>query len=136
MSTPTKTPSPKGAPPVPGNTPMAPPTTPGAHSPSMTPATPGRTVSSPAPHTPGTLKSPASVPRTPGGSLLKSCSADPVDFTKIKIHTAKCTECDQRNETDNMLRCPGCGWQICVPCQEKRTKKGRDLIHGGMGTPG
>ncbi|KAH7069787.1 hypothetical protein BKA63DRAFT_519559 [Paraphoma chrysanthemicola] len=136
MSTPTKTPSPKGAPPVPGNTPMAPPTTPGAHSPSMTPATPGRTVSSPAPHTPGTSNSPASVPRTPGGSLLKSCSADPTDFTKIKIHTAKCTECDQRNETDNMLRCPGCGWQICVPCQEKRTKKGRDLIHGGMGTPG
>ncbi|KAF2026557.1 hypothetical protein EK21DRAFT_73864 [Setomelanomma holmii] len=116
---------------------MIPPATPGARSPSLTPATPGATISSPAAHTTGTSTSPIPlVPRTPGGSALKICSADLKDFTVIKIHTAKCTECDSRNLTSEMLRCPGCGWQICLPCQTKRNKQGRNLVHGGMGSPG
>ena len=35
------------------------------------------------------------------------CSADPSDFLSIKIHTAKCSCCDQKNK-DTILRCPNC----------------------------
>jgi hypothetical protein len=56
-------------------------------------------------------------------------------MTLVKVHTAKCTECDKRNK-DTMLRCPGCTFQICKPCRDKRQKKIRGLEHGGMLSPG
>jgi hypothetical protein len=56
-------------------------------------------------------------------------------MTVVKVHTAKCTECDKRNKA-TMLRCPGCTFQICHPCRERREKNGRDLAHGGMMSPG
>jgi hypothetical protein len=56
-------------------------------------------------------------------------------MTVVKVHTAKCTECDKRNK-DTMLRCPGCTFQICRPCRDRREKKGRGLIHGAMMSPG
>jgi hypothetical protein len=56
-------------------------------------------------------------------------------MTTVKVHTAKCTECDKRNK-DTMLRCPGCTFQICKPCRDRREKAGRALLHGGMMSPG
>lgn len=53
----------------------------------------------------------------------------------VKVHTAKCTECDKRNMA-TMLRCPGCTFQICQPCREKREKESRNLEHGSMLSPG
>lgn len=76
----------------------------------------------------------ASTPRTPGTSPLTACSSSPSAFTAVKVHTAKCSECDKRN-MDVMLRCPGCTFQVCKPCQEKREKAGRSLAHGNMLSP-
>lgn len=50
------------------------------------------------------------------------------------VHTAKCSECDQRN-LETMLRCPGCTFQVCKPCRDKREAAGRSLAHGNMMTP-
>jgi hypothetical protein len=35
-----------------------------------------------------------------------------------------------------MRRCPGCTFQVCQPCYEKRLRNNRGLIHGNMATPG
>jgi hypothetical protein len=72
--------------------------------------------------------------RTPGGTLY-SCTIDAALMTTVTVHTAKCSECDDRN-MDTMLRCPGCTWQICKPCHDRRDKNGRTLAHGGMMSPG
>jgi hypothetical protein len=53
----------------------------------------------------------------------------------VKVHTAICTICNRRNK-DIMKRCPGCTWQICKLCREKRESEGRSLMHSNMGTPG
>ncbi|KAF9697890.1 hypothetical protein EKO04_004463 [Ascochyta lentis] len=87
----------------------------------------------PHPATPGHRRL-SSLPRTPGTSPLTACSSSPSAFTIVKVHTAKCSECDQRNR-DVMRRCPGCTFQVCKPCQEKREKNGRSLAHGTMVSP-
>ncbi|KAJ4336829.1 hypothetical protein N0V95_008495 [Ascochyta clinopodiicola] len=87
----------------------------------------------PYPSTPGHRRL-SSFPRTPGSSPLTACSSSPTAFTVVKVHTAKCSECDQRNR-DVMRRCPGCTFQVCKPCQEKREKDGRSLAHGNMVSP-
>ena len=53
----------------------------------------------------------------------------------VTIHTAICTQCNERNK-GLMKRCPGCTWQLCEKCREKRVKEGQSLAHGSMGTPG
>nr|GFD53086.1 hypothetical protein [Tanacetum cinerariifolium] len=63
-----------------------------------------------------------------------TCSSSPTSFTKITVHTAKCSECDKRN-LETMLRCPGCTFQVCKPCHERREAAGRSLAHGNMMTP-
>lgn len=73
---------------------------------------------------------------TPGSSTSPraQCSDNPVDFSVVKIHTAKCSICDKRNATDKMRRCKGCTWQICRPCQIQREENGRSLAHGNSMT--
>ena len=34
-----------------------------------------------------------------------------------------------------MLRCPGCTFQVCKPCQDQREARGRSLAHGNMLSP-
>lgn len=108
-----------------------PPRTPGA------PSTPGSTMrvqrKTPLPSTPGGHLRMASLPRTPGSSVLP-CSSSPTSFTSVKVHTAKCSECDQRNQ-ETMVRCPGCTFQLCRPCRNRREAAGRSLAHGNMMTP-
>ncbi|KAF3042706.1 hypothetical protein E8E12_008524 [Didymella heteroderae] len=108
-----------------------PPRTPGA------PSTPVGTMrfqrKTPIPSTPGGHRRMASIPRTPGSSV-QPCSSSPTSFTSIKVHTAKCSECDQRN-IETMLRCPGCTFQLCKPCRDRRETAGRSLAHGNMMTP-
>lgn len=87
----------------------------------------------PVPSTPSHHRT-SSVPRTPSTSQLNTCSSSPNAFTVVKVHTAKCSECDKRN-MDVMRRCPGCTFQVCKPCQEKREKGGRSLAHGNMLSP-
>jgi hypothetical protein len=131
MSSPAKTPSPlKSTPTIPTNTPMAPPATPGASTtPEAVPRTPNSRATPRPPKTPGTTASP--VAHTPGGSILR-CATDPADFLQQKYRTAKCQVCDQYNESDHMRKCPGCPWQICLPCQEIKKKEGKDLKHGSF----
>jgi hypothetical protein len=61
---------------------------------------------------------------------------------EVKVHTAKCTDCDNRN-TGIMHRCPGCTFQICTGCKDSRLAldpenpgKKKTLAHGSMLTPG
>ena len=135
-------PPPKQGPPR-GNT--VPPATPGsAHSAKDTtlPTTPLPTPSggyqgrflSRTPHLPSS-PFPVRTPRTPGGAGLSTCTDDRNLYGAVMVHTAKCTECDQRNKK-TMLRCPGCTFQLCEPCHEKRVKRGKGLRHGNMATPG
>lgn len=48
-----------------------------------------------------------------------------VQFEDVTAHTAKCDECDQRNQ-DGMVRCLACGWQCCKKCLNAR---GDDRSH-------
>ncbi|KAF5854061.1 hypothetical protein GGP41_006866 [Bipolaris sorokiniana] len=36
---------------------------------------------------------------------------------------------------DTMRRCPGCTFQVCQPCYEKRQRQGKGLVHGNMPSP-
>ncbi|CAO2647648.1 Nn.00g085700.m01.CDS01 [Neocucurbitaria sp. VM-36] len=113
---------------------MDPPTTPRLRS-STTPAlktprarqrntpreTPGRSITSPFL---------ARTPQTPRG-IVPSCTFDNSLFGIVTVHTAKCTECDKRNR-DTMRRCPGCTFQVCKPCFERREQEGRELMHGNL----
>lgn len=95
----------------------------------LQPTLPGCTpVSPPSPD-------PTYTPQTPNliapGSALMSCTSDETLFTIVKVHTAKCTECDKRN-MDTMRRCPGCTFQVCSPCYTRRVKNGGGLMHGNM----
>ncbi|KAF1912133.1 hypothetical protein BDU57DRAFT_533038 [Ampelomyces quisqualis] len=129
----TRTPSPPPPPANPANTPMPlPPATPRATTSAS--ASSSSSASRKLPATPRSASLASPTPRTPGGTL-RACSSDPDAMTLVKVHTAKCTECDKRNK-DTMLRCPGCTFQICKPCRERRTKRGRGLTHGGMMSPG
>ncbi|CAN9096865.1 unnamed protein product [Alternaria alternata] len=130
---------------------MDPPATPGAGrsakdstsilirspAPAPAPSTPGRSDRTLLPSTPRASNSPfpTRAPRTPGGSSLTLCTVDESKYSKVTVHTAKCTECDKRN-MDTMRRCPGCTFQVCQPCYEKRLKQDKGLLHGNMATPG
>ncbi|KAF1832488.1 hypothetical protein BDW02DRAFT_423475 [Decorospora gaudefroyi] len=103
--------------------------------PTPAPATPGgreRTLSPSTPRPPST-PIPAPTPRTPGGTSATACTVDEAQYSKVTVHTAKCTECDKRN-TDTMRRCPGCTFQVCRPCYERRERLGKGLLHGNMST--
>ncbi|KAF1938932.1 hypothetical protein EJ02DRAFT_457438 [Clathrospora elynae] len=117
---------------------MDPPTAPGPRSStSNAPSTPSGRQRTFERNTPRASNSPfpPHTPRTPGGSLVKSCTTDELLFARVSVRTAKCTECDKRNK-DTMRRCPGCTFQVCQPCYERRERLSRDLIHGNMGTLG
>ncbi|RYN46645.1 hypothetical protein AA0114_g8235 [Alternaria tenuissima] len=105
--------------------------------PAPAPSTPGRSDRTLLPSTPRASNSPfpTRAPRTPGGSSLTLCTVDESKYSKVTVHTAKCTECDKRN-MDTMRRCPGCTFQVCQPCYEKRLKQDKGLLHGNMATPG
>ncbi|KAF2848652.1 hypothetical protein T440DRAFT_491062 [Plenodomus tracheiphilus IPT5] len=127
---------------------MPPACTPGPSTPGPRPSTPG---SAGAAATPGTIRRrvlpssttnntttanalpnttfPPRTPRTPASSTGPVCTTDATLFRSVNIHTAKCTECDKRNKAI-MRRCPGCTFQVCTPCFEKREKEGRGLRHG------
>ncbi|KAF2713486.1 hypothetical protein K504DRAFT_498296 [Pleomassaria siparia CBS 279.74] len=62
---------------------------------------------------------------------LAGCVKEPANYSKVTIHTAKCSVCDKRNDSV-MYRCPGCTWQICTPCTQEREKKGLQYQHGNM----
>jgi hypothetical protein len=75
------------------------------------------------------------VPQTPSvGNLVTACSSAVSAFSTVKVHTAKCSECDKRN-METMRRCPGCTFQVCKPCCDRRQKTGRTLAHGNMLSP-
>ncbi|KAF2124030.1 hypothetical protein P153DRAFT_435636 [Dothidotthia symphoricarpi CBS 119687] len=110
------------------------PATPGSRRP-FRPRTPGGPISSPIPPR---MSSPFP-PRTPGGATtpggtITACSLNASDFATVKVHTAKCSECDKRN-MDTMRRCPGCTFQVCKPCYDRRQREGRNLAHGNMQGP-
>ncbi|KAI4950182.1 hypothetical protein J4E91_004838 [Alternaria rosae] len=124
--------------PGPGRRARAPTATTPAPAPSPSPSTPGRRNRPLLPNTPRSSSSPfpTRAPRTPGGSLsIQPCTVDETLYSRVTVHTAKCTECDQRN-MDTMRRCPGCTFQVCQPCYEKRLKNNKGLLHGNMATPG
>lgn len=78
--------------------------------------------------------SPPHTPHTPASTAPNSCTVDEPLYTRVAVHTAKCTECDKRN-MDTMRRCPGCTFQVCQPCYEKRQRQGKGLVHGNMPSP-
>lgn len=49
------------------------------------------------------------------GGQREQCSA----FSDITIPTAVCDVCNRRN-TDGIMRCVDCGWQVCVRCARAR----------------
>ncbi|KAH8636986.1 hypothetical protein IG631_08821 [Alternaria alternata] len=108
-----------------------------APAPAPAPSTPGRSDRTLLPSTPRASNSPfpTRAPRTPGGSSLTLCTVDESKYSKVTVHTAKCTECDKRN-MDTMRRCPACTFQVCQPCYEKRLKQDKGLLHGNMATRG
>ncbi|KAH7556690.1 hypothetical protein BM1_06124 [Bipolaris maydis] len=73
-------------------------------------------------------------PQTPASTAPTACNIDESLYTRVAVHTAKCTECDKRN-MDTMRRCPGCTFQVCQPCYEKRQREGKGLVHGNMPSP-
>ncbi|EOA88133.1 uncharacterized protein SETTUDRAFT_108172 [Exserohilum turcica Et28A] len=77
---------------------------------------------------------PLRTPRTPGNAALNPCTVDESLYAKVTVHTAKCTECDKRN-MNTMRRCPGCTFQVCQPCYQRREREGKGLVHGNMPTP-
>lgn len=99
------------------------------------PTTPGG-LQSTIPSTPRPSSSPFPVRTlcTPGDTAVSICTADKALYATVTVHTAKCTECDRRNKT-TMLRCPGCTFQLCEPCHDKRQKRAKGLAHGNMATP-
>ncbi|KAF2998642.1 hypothetical protein E8E13_007646 [Curvularia kusanoi] len=109
-----------------------------SHSPSTAKTTTYVPHDAPAPSTPsGTNRRISSVPRTPVASTLGNtlgCSATAVAFTQVVVKTAKCSECDMRNK-GVMLRCPGCTFQVCKLCRDRRAAGGRSLAHGDMLSP-
>ncbi|EUC27753.1 hypothetical protein COCCADRAFT_41592 [Bipolaris zeicola 26-R-13] len=77
---------------------------------------------------------PPQTPHTPASTAPNACTVDEPSYTRVAVHTAKCTECDKRN-MDTMRRCPGCTFQVCQPCYEKRQRQGKGLVHGNMPSP-
>ncbi|PVI05646.1 hypothetical protein DM02DRAFT_650659 [Periconia macrospinosa] len=101
----------------------------GPHEPSSNPST-----ATPA-SGPSSMGEEMAAPRVVTPKKASGCPEDVDKYKKISVHTAKCSVCDKRNGTDQMLRCPTCSWEICLPCQQEREKKGGMLIigHGKVG---
>ena len=53
-----------------------------------------------------------------------------VQFSEVAAHTAKCDECNRRNQ-NGMSRCKHCGWQICSQCKNERSG---DQSHASFGS--
>ncbi len=51
-------------------------------------------------------------------------------FKEIKIHTAKCDECNYHNSS-TIYRCIDCSQQCCTPCWNKKGGDGTHLINSG-----
>lgn len=56
-------------------------------------------------------------------------------FKEIKIHTAKCDECDKHN-AHTIYRCLDCSLQCCTPCWEKKGGDGKHVINSVIATAG
>ena len=54
-------------------------------------------------------------------------------FKEIKIHTAKCDECNKHNAA-TIYRCLDCSQQCCTPCWDKKGGDGTHLINTGTMT--
>ena len=52
-------------------------------------------------------------------------------FKEIKIHTAKCDECNKHNSS-TIYRCVDCSLQCCTPCWDKKGGDGTHLIKSGV----
>lgn len=61
----------------------------------------------------------------PSEPTTKSLPRVVTKFEDVPAHTAKCDTCNHRN-SKGMIRCSGCGWQLCQACRQKR---GGDLSH-------
>ncbi|KAJ5387793.1 hypothetical protein N7509_010334 [Penicillium cosmopolitanum] len=64
-------------------------------------------------------------PQNPAKPAAKPLPEVITKFEDIPAHTAKCDTCNCRN-SKGMIRCSGCGWQLCQDCRQKR---GGDLSH-------
>ncbi|CAI6331932.1 unnamed protein product [Periconia digitata] len=131
----TMSPSIPQQPTVPHTTAFAPitpaPATPAAAS---TPSTNPATAQSASTPTPTSMTSNTAQRVTPSSS---GCPTEKDKYMKISVHTAKCSVCDKRNGTTEMLRCPLCSWEICHPCQQIRERDGNNPIgHGKVGVSG
>lgn len=51
-------------------------------------------------------------------------------FVEIKIHTAKCDNCNKHN-TAIIFRCQTCGQQCCTPCWQRNGGDDRHKLNGG-----
>lgn len=51
-------------------------------------------------------------------------------FKEIKIHTAKCDECNKHN-SEIIYRCMDCAQQCCTPCWHKKEGDGTHLVISG-----
>ncbi|CAI7675674.1 unnamed protein product [Penicillium pancosmium] len=65
------------------------------------------------------------IPQNPPKPAAKPLPEVITKFEDIPAHTAKCDTCNRRN-SKGMIRCSGCGWQLCQDCRQKR---GGDLSH-------
>lgn len=54
-------------------------------------------------------------------------------FKEIKVHTAKCDECNKHNSL-TIYRCVDCGQQCCTPCWNKKGGDGKHFIADGTMT--
>ena len=51
-------------------------------------------------------------------------------FVEIKIHTAKCDNCNKHN-TAIIFRCQTCGQQCCTPCWQRKGGDDKHKLNGG-----
>ncbi|KAL6714485.1 hypothetical protein ACLMJK_007909 [Lecanora helva] len=51
-------------------------------------------------------------------------------FKEIKVHTAKCDECNKHNAA-SIYRCIDCGQQCCTPCWDKKGGDGKHILNAG-----
>lgn len=51
-------------------------------------------------------------------------------FVEIKIHTAKCDNCNKHN-TAIIFRCQTCGQQCCTPCWQRKGGDDKHRLNGG-----
>lgn len=52
-------------------------------------------------------------------------------FKEIKIHTAKCDQCNKHN-TATIYRCEDCSEQCCTPCWNRQGDDGKHLLNNAL----